>query len=224
MHDLLIGTRDWQNTAWAEKFYPENLPDDWRFCFYSNQFRTVLVPGTIWKSVTDDDINTWIEDSDDEFKIICELPVELSEADSAADAKKLFLDFQDKTSLLEKQIVSYFWQPAAEQIQQPDFISAVVKTITAARPVSLMLADKPAEQFNQDASICWSVATCETPEQQGQFLVTLCQENDLKRIRKVIEQLQDWMGENRQAALIFEGENALVQAQQARMIAEMLVV
>lgn len=224
MHDLLIGTRDWQNTPWAKKFYPDNLPEDWRFCFYSNQFRTVLIPGTAWESVTDDDINTWVEDSDEEFKIVCELPVELSETDSAADAKKLFLDFQDKTSLLEKQIVSYFWQPVTKQIKQPGFISAVVKNITAARPVSVVLADEPAEQLNQDASICWSVAACEAPEQQGQFLVTLCQENDLKRIRKVIEQLQEWMGENRQAALIFEGENALVQAQQARMIAEMLVV
>jgi hypothetical protein len=231
MHDLLIGTRDWQNTPWAEKFYPENLPDDWRFCFYSNQFRTVLVPGTVWKSVTNDDINTWIEDSDDEFKIICELPVELSEAYSVADAKKLFLDFQDKTSLLDKQISAYFWQPGDKQLQQPEFMSAALKLIADVKPVSLLVTGKQPALMESNlasasisASLCWSVAESEKPAEQGQFLVALCQENDLKRIRVVIEQLQDWMGEKRQAALIFEGDNALVQAQQARMIAEMLVV
>lgn len=226
MYDLLIGTRDWQNTAWASKFYPDNLPDDWRFCFYSNQFRTVLVPGTVWESITDDEINMWIEDSDDEFKIVCELPKEFSATDSIAGTKKLFLDFQNKISLLEKQIVSYFWQPTDKQIQQPDFISAAVGIFSDAKPVSLVLEDKAVGQVVQNAntSICWSIADSETPEQQGRFMVTLCHENDLKRIRRVIEQLGDWMGENRQAALIFEGDNALVQAQQARMIAEMLVV
>jgi uncharacterized protein YecE (DUF72 family) len=226
MHELLIGTRDWQNTPWENKFYPDNLPEDWRFCFYSNQFRTVLVPGTVWDTITGDDINMWVEDSDKDFKLVCELPSVFSETLSITDISKMLLEFQDKTSLLGSQIVSYFWQPSKKQIQQPEFIQQALEIISRTIPVSVNIADnKVVETGSVDTtSICWRVADRGEPEPQGRFLVVLCQENDLKRIRQVIEQLQDWMGEHRQAALIFEGDNALVQAQQARMIAEMLVI
>lgn len=226
MYELLIGTRDWQNTTWAKNFYPDNLPEDWRFCFYSNQFRTVLVPGTVWDTISNDELETWVEDSDKDFKLVCELPAAFSETLSIADIKKLLLEFEKKTSLLGSQIVSYFWQPSAKQFQEAGFVQQALEIISASIPVSVVTGSKHKAGIEavDAASICWSVADTETPEYQGRFLVAFCQEDDLKRIRSVIENLQEWMGESRQAALIFEGDNALVQAQQARMIAEMLVI
>ena len=40
---LLIGTRGWDHASGGD-FYPADLPDDWRFCYYSNNLRSVLVP------------------------------------------------------------------------------------------------------------------------------------------------------------------------------------
>lgn len=227
MYELLIGTRDWQNTPWEKNFYPENLPEDWRFCFYSNQFRTVLVPGAVWETITSDEIETWVEDSDKEFKLVCELPTGFSQSLSITDIKKLFLEFQKKTSPLGSQIVSYFWQPSEHQLQQTGFVKEVLEIISKTFPVSVFTGNSQPDAKSDIAdlaSLCWVAADTDEPAQQGRFLVALCQETDLKRVRRVIEQLQDWMGENRQAALIFEGDNALETAQQARMIAEMLVI
>ncbi len=227
MYDLLIGTRDWQNTAWSRKFYPDNLPDDWRFCFYSNQFRAVLIPGAVWKSVTTKDVNTWIEDSDDEFKVVCELPAMFSEITTIPELQDSWKHFQEITTPLSNQMAVYLWSPSAEQSQQKNFIPAALEIFSQVKPVSLLLTGKQVENLQLSGtmvSVCWSVADCESPGPHGDFLVTLCQENDLKRIRIVIEKLSKWMGEDRQAVLIFEGDNALVQAQQARMIAEMMAV
>jgi len=227
MYDLLIGTRDWQNTAWSGKFYPDNLPDDWRFCFYSNQFRVVLIPGTVWESVTTEAINTWIEDSDDEFKVVCELPATFSEIITIPELQDSWNSFQEITAPLSNQMAVYLWSPSAKQSQLDNFMSAALEIFSQFKPVSLFQDDKQAEYLpisDTRASLCWSVADSESPEPHGDFLVALCQENDLKRIRVVIEKLSKWMGEDRQAMLIFEGDNALVQAQQARMIAEMMAV
>ena len=227
MHDLLIGTRDWQNTVWSGKFYPDNLPDDWRFCFYSNQFRSVLIPGTVWESVTAEDVSTWIEDSDAEFKVVCESPAWFSEIITIPELQDCWNSFQEITAPLFNQIAGYLWSPSAKQLQQQNFLSGALEILSQVKPVSLLLTGKQAEDSQisgTGASICWSIADSESPEPHGDFLVALCQENDLKQIRIVIEKLSDWMGENRQAVLIFEGDNALVQAQQARMIAEMMAV
>lgn len=227
MYDLLIGTRDWQNTAWSSKFYPDNLPDDWRFCFYSNQFRTVLIPGTVWDSVTTADISAWIEDSDDEFKVVCELPARFSKIITIPELQDYWNNFQKITAPLSNQMAVYQWRPSTKQLQQKKFMSAALEIFSQVKPVSLSLTGKLAENLQLSGarvSVCWSVADSESPEPHGDFLVALCHENDLKQVRVVIEKLSKWMEENRQAVLIFEGDNALVQAQQARMIAEMMAV
>jgi len=227
MYDLLIGTRDWQNTVWSRKFYPDNLPDDWRFCFYSNQFRALLIPGMVWESVTTEDINTWIEDSDDEFKVVCELPATFSEIITIPELQDSWNSFQENSAPLINQMAVYLWSPSAKQCQQNDFMSAALEIFSQVKPVSLLLTGKQAENLQISgtrASLCWTVADSESPEPHGDFLIALCQENDLKQVRVVIEKLSKWMGEDRQAVLIFEGDNALVQATQARMIAEMMAV
>jgi hypothetical protein len=45
---ILIGTRGWDHDAWQGGFYPAELPVEWRFCYYSNLLRAVLVPAEAW--------------------------------------------------------------------------------------------------------------------------------------------------------------------------------
>jgi hypothetical protein len=40
---LLIGTAGWQRPAWADAFYPEDLPPDWRLAYYANVCDALLV-------------------------------------------------------------------------------------------------------------------------------------------------------------------------------------
>jgi len=71
-NEFEIGARGWLYQQWSGNFYPEDLPDEWRFSYYCNQFRTVLVPANLFYQSTLQDIEGWIESCDDEFRFYIE--------------------------------------------------------------------------------------------------------------------------------------------------------
>src|SRR4030067_3666465 len=73
---VMIGTRGWNHVS-GGVFYPAELPDDWRFCFYSNSLRSVLGPQETWDAAQRADVAQWQEDSDPEFRFVVELPAML---------------------------------------------------------------------------------------------------------------------------------------------------
>lgn len=68
--EILIGTEGWQHAAWREVFYPEELPREWEFCYYSNRLRAVWVPTDMAASATASDIAQWLQDSDPAFRFV----------------------------------------------------------------------------------------------------------------------------------------------------------
>lgn len=46
--NLSIGVDGWQRPEMVNDYYPEGLPEDWRFDFYFNDFRVVLVEASEW--------------------------------------------------------------------------------------------------------------------------------------------------------------------------------
>ena len=85
MKKLLIGCYGWDYDLWSPQFYPEELPPSWRFCFYSNEIRSVLVPWAVLSRATAEQISTWVEESDDGFEFV----LEISGAPSADESDRL---------------------------------------------------------------------------------------------------------------------------------------
>ena len=54
-------------------FYPAELPADWRFCFYSNQHRSVLVTERELAGADLERVKGWREDCDEGFRFVFEL-------------------------------------------------------------------------------------------------------------------------------------------------------
>ena len=46
-HRLLIGACDWRYPEWVGSFYPDDLPEEWKLGFYSNEFRVVMLPADL---------------------------------------------------------------------------------------------------------------------------------------------------------------------------------
>ena len=42
MH-ISIATEDWLHAQWGKKFYPDDLPDEWRLSYYANEFEAALL-------------------------------------------------------------------------------------------------------------------------------------------------------------------------------------
>ena len=66
-HRLIVGARGWDHADWNGTFYPEDLPDDWRLSYYANEFRGVLLPETVWRTVGPREIAIWCDDVADGF-------------------------------------------------------------------------------------------------------------------------------------------------------------
>ena len=74
---LLIGCWGWDHAEWVADVFPEEMPADWRFCYYSNEHRSVVVPASTWARASADDVAGWVEDCDPEFSFVVELPAVL---------------------------------------------------------------------------------------------------------------------------------------------------
>ena len=73
--DVVVGARGWLHEHWAESFYPEDIPEDWRLGFYANEFNTLLVPWPQWRESVEA-LEEGLEDTSDEFHLYLELPDE----------------------------------------------------------------------------------------------------------------------------------------------------
>lgn len=73
MSELYIGARGWRFPHWAGGFYPEDMPKEWWFSYYSNEFDSVLVPMDYLATATVDTIEAWVDACPDEFRFFVEV-------------------------------------------------------------------------------------------------------------------------------------------------------
>lgn len=73
---LEIGAAGWQYPSWSENFYPEELPQEWRLTFYSNEFRFCMIPWSDWGSASPETLEQWADDIDQPFRFFLQLPLD----------------------------------------------------------------------------------------------------------------------------------------------------
>jgi len=225
---ILIGTRGWDypgdsrdgggraasGTAaeWSGGFYPDALPPDWRFSFYCNQLRAVLVPAEAWSAVPAAEVCAWAEDAFPEFRFVVEL--------SAALPSSLHI-----LEPIQSQVAGLLLRAPAT----PDkgWLAARLAELTAPFPVCVDLP--PAARTPEllacltqyDAGLCWRADTEAEPRPGGKLMVALSSAKAPKDLRRVLEALHASQGESSIAGLFFDRPDA---AQQARLLAELMVV
>ncbi|MDQ7014826.1 MAG: hypothetical protein Q9N68_00420 [Gammaproteobacteria bacterium] len=67
---MCVGSRGVNHPAWNESFYPEDLPEEWRLSYYSNEFRSLLLLHDDIKSLPDDELIEWLEELDADFALL----------------------------------------------------------------------------------------------------------------------------------------------------------
>lgn len=72
--NLQIGAYGWLHSHWNATFYPDDLPEDWRLAYYSNEFNVVMVPQQYWRQDKGYDCENWLDDIHDEFRFYLECP------------------------------------------------------------------------------------------------------------------------------------------------------
>jgi hypothetical protein len=221
---LLIGTRGWLHPAWDGPFYPPELPPEWRFCFYSNRLRSVLVPAELWPGITHADVAQWAQDCDPLFRFVLEVPVDVWTSPATAVTR-----FFDTIAPIAAQIVGL--SLAVPATAGPAALEELLALLMPAHPVCLdlapSLADLPAvAEVGHGAGRLWRVDDQSLPAPGGRFLVARMAAGDPRALRRAIEALVAWCGADGAAALIFDAPDAQSPglAEQARTLAELMGV
>lgn len=58
---LYIAAYGWTGPQWVEDFFPGDLPEEWRFDYYANEFRALVLPYEFWRRLDVDTLRQWRE-------------------------------------------------------------------------------------------------------------------------------------------------------------------
>jgi len=219
---ILIGTRGWDHDAWHGGFYPEELPPEWRLCYYSNVLRAVWVPADAWAGVTAEAVAQWVQDSDSGFRFILEPPPLPSPAELSA-----FLQF---IAPIFPRIGGFLLRVAVGTPRDSDWLESVLAELTREHPVCVDLPtawQSPALSALLSAHRAghyWDCTASDVPLPGGALLVALSAGGTPLELRRRLEAVAHWQGSERRAALFFDGPNAAEAARAARTLAELMGV
>ena len=250
--NILIGTRGWGDDVqpdepgnsdfgrdasvgdvWSGDFYPENLPMDWRFCFYSNNLRAVLVPAEIWPQVLPQTISQWLEDCDAEFRFVLELPLALSQSMAIAESEAGLTTFLSLIAPLRMVTAALFLRITPTEDINFEWLRSLCEVLSEYKPLCIDLPRPWQGQaitallHQYDVSLCWHADVAPLPQESGQFLLTLSQQRDPRALQRILAQLAQWQGTHTTgaSALFFDAAFNVPQcAQQARVLAELMGV
>lgn len=220
---IFIGCRGWSYDEWTPDFYPEDLPKDWRFCFYSNEIRSVLVPfGDALRA----DPQQWRKDSDEEFRFVFECPFICT------------TDFRPKDQVQKllhhiKPVIDRTAAILVTPVSDKDCtVPGIRRILDAAGSVPVCL-DLPEMQYNGDLAetldrfnigVTWR--NTKTPISAfGRVRISLVDDVDTVMLRRILEQLHEGSRCDCSGGVFFtEPRKAPYLARQARDLAELLGV
>lgn len=221
--EILIGTQGWDDAAFVDAFYPQELPPEWRFCYYSNLLRAVLVPHTLWAGADVARAAQWRDDCDPAFRFVLELPpaaiAPQTHARAAVDA------FLAAVAPLAAQIAGCIVRCDLAPVDA-SALAYAVQALGAHYPLCvqpprsgctppLLAALGPRIDFT------WDADTGVAPPLAGTLLVAQTAGGNPRALRAVLEQVAT--SSARQRALFFKpSPQAVTYALQARTLAEMM--
>jgi len=219
--EIRVGARGWNFEQWNKEYFPDDLPEDWRFSFYSNDFQAVLVPADYLNQFSLDDWQEWIEDTDKGFWFY----VEISESASWDDVEPYLKIFGDKL----KGIVV-----AIEKLTSMDLLATLINRAKQLSTVSIRCIDKDvSDEDMMTLQSCYEINDCwngrsDAPnwsynESAAIIIRDITDDNNPESIRKIVEQGMEYAGGRESIALFFAGESPKVSdMQNARTIIELL--
>ncbi len=71
---LLLGLRGWPHPDWRGEYFPDDLPPDWEFAYYSNEAGCLLLPAEDWLALERDALEDWLDECEDWFRFYLEPP------------------------------------------------------------------------------------------------------------------------------------------------------
>ncbi len=205
---MRIGAYSWEHDLWQGRFYPDDLPREWRLGYYASQFSAVVVPFAEWGGLTGETAEEWRGDTSEAFRFYLELPAEGPES---TEPDRLTATAALLGDRLGGFVADHGHEALSDALPDP--------VLSALAPVCLIAAEVQPEW----ADICPADGKgCRGP---GRLAVRRCAEHPLEPavIREMLERLAA-TGAEETLLWCGSGPDALQTMHQTRIIAELLGV
>lgn len=73
-YSCFLGAEGWEHALWLSRFYPDDLPPEWRLTFYSNFFNCTSLSYSVWGGAPREELTRWITDTATSFKLLLGAP------------------------------------------------------------------------------------------------------------------------------------------------------
>ncbi len=220
--EVLVGSRGWEREDWTGRFYPEDLPTDWRLTYYANVFRSVLVPAPRLLHVSVEAVGQWTEDVPEGFLFCLEISHELMA--SAPGAR--FLPILD---VLGESVGGVSLQLRAQRWPSQERLEAWLKALHGRCPmVASLSGDEVPEGLRQilvdyRVAAAWRLGFKPWTEARGCLGFLDAPADDPRGLREQVEAFIAWAGDCDRALLCFEGSADVCDTmERARVIGELL--
>ncbi len=155
-----IGAYGWCHEQWRGGFYPEELPGHWQFNYYSNCFRTAVIPASESLDMSVRQIDQLLEDIDDQFEFSVAIPESLLIAgENLAEA------WRQKWMRLEKKLIGFILEVEVGK-NAVSKIDRAIKLCLPAGDVHIFYDDPHAAAKDNDDNALFknkSICFCATP-------------------------------------------------------------
>ena len=204
-HTVMVGAIGWEYPSWRDSFYPEDLPEDWRLSYYSNEFPVVLLPVSRLAAAELSEVTEWLEETHQGFRFVLEL-------DRPLDAA-----LRARLETLAPKLLAVV-MPREQAVELPETLARLPQVMEKAADKSceLHLQAGVGHCWDGHGAPCWGDDIALVCLQAGEF-------KDMRRLREVIASCQPALEEGRCLVLLFEGEAPDIEVMHnARTIAELL--
>ncbi len=222
-NSILVGCRGWKHPLWTPGFYPEELPEDWRFCYYSNEVRSVLVP---YAETLDEDPARWRNECDQGFRFVFEHELRAGvDGDSTELLGQLLTRIRPVADLTAAILLSVPRRRAFTSSELARLLETV-KDVPLCMDISRMDNRKEMRAMLQRNAVgqTW-YPMCDAATPVGGFQIALAERAEVPKLREILESLRNHAERGRGAALFFtQPEQAPELALRARTLAEIMGV
>ncbi|NIR58416.1 MAG: DUF72 domain-containing protein [Gammaproteobacteria bacterium] len=220
---LTLGARGWDHAAWAEQFYPPDLPPDWRLAYYANEFRAALIPASYWAGAGPGAASTWAGEVTGDFRFFAEAAEDWLVPEPAG-----YEAFLRGAEPLGERLAGVVLRPGAEAWER-ERLACALDRAEGPHPVHVDLgsgggsADLVAVVEGHGARPCWHGPGAARPAGGQVGLARVEAGTDLRAVRRALEAFLIWAAADAEAYLFFYGAPpAIACLQQAQTLQGLL--
>lgn len=175
---LELAAYGWASPAWSA-FYPEDLPEEWRLDYYSNEFTSLVIPAGDWAAASIDQAAGWLAEAPEGFRFYWEL--------ADADGASRLLELVSQHGRADGHLAGWLFQAGLSL--EHELFEALSRRLPGAaygqRPVPALQSEQLAAQ---GVTLCWQEEAVLNCRGKGLRVLQIRERPDLRALRRIIDE------------------------------------